>query len=62
MVLAGEHLVSVNGGPWRSPRTGHRVSVNGEQVRQTRSQPPWTWPRELIGRRKAKACGLRIAV
>lgn len=34
--------------------SGHRIAVRGIPPRQTREQPPWTWPGEIIGRRLAR--------
>jgi hypothetical protein len=36
---------------------GHRKAVDGVPPRATRTQPPWTWPGELIGRRRARRAG-----
>lgn len=45
------------GGSWRSLRTGHRVTVDGIRLRQTREQSPWTWLTELRDRRRARLVG-----
>ena len=36
---------------------GHRQPVDGVPPRETRTQPPWTWPAEFAGRWLARRLG-----
>ena len=38
---------------------GHRVMVPGQPHRQTREQPPWTWPFELLDRWRTRVFARR---
>lgn len=39
---------------------GHRQPAGGVPPRQTREQPPWTWPGELLGRWQARRAGREL--
>jgi hypothetical protein len=47
--LDGEQLPRCAGCGHRQPHP-----VTGEIPRETRRQAPWTWPRELVSRRRAQ--------
>jgi hypothetical protein len=48
------------GDPRRCTGCGHRkAAVDGTPPRQTREQPFWTWPGELLGRFRARKAGGR---
>jgi len=47
------------GAKHRCTGCGHRKAIGGVLPRQTREQPPWTWPGELLGRFLARKAGQR---
>lgn len=49
---------------WRNRCTacGHRKTINGVAPVQTREQPVWTWPIELIDRARARYAGRKQGV
>jgi hypothetical protein len=55
----GEIIVSLGRRHWQPRCTGcgHRVTYGEYVPRETRRQPPWTWPGEIRGRHLARAAG-----